>query len=82
MASITRPIKIGASEIPPEMLEALRIRRDYKRLREIAGWRSSMIDKEVSILKDLLGEEFMAKSNERTARQRPITRRPFAAYSY
>lgn len=82
MVNITKPIKIGSSEIPVEMLEALRIRRDYKRLREIAGWRSSMIDKEVSVLKDLLGDELVSKSNERIARQKQATRRPFTGYSY
>ena len=82
MANVTKPIKIGAGEISAEMLEALRIRRDYKRLREIAGWRSSMIDKEVSALKDLLGDELVSKSNERTTRQRQATRRPFTGYSY
>lgn len=83
MVRTTQPVRIGTVEIAPEVLEALRIRRDYKRLREVAGWRSSMIDKEVSELKDLLGDELVAKRrNERTARQRQVTRLPFTGYGY
>ena len=83
MAREVQPIRIGSVKITLDELEALRICRDYKRLREAAGWNSRMIDKEVSVLKDLLGDEFVVKrGNERTARQRQVTRLPFAGYGY
>lgn len=83
MAHTARPIRIGSVKITPEELEALRIRRDYKRLREAAGWSSSLNHKEASVLKDLLGEDVVSeRRNERAARQRQVTRPSFTRYGY
>ena len=67
MAHAVKPVKVGSIKITSEELEALRILRDYKRLREAAGWSSSMVNKEASVLKDLLGDSLVSRSrNERT----------------
>lgn len=73
MTYTVQPVRIGSVKITPEELEVLGIRRDYKRLREAVEWSSSMIDKEVSVLTDLLGDKIVAKRrNERTPRQRQL----------
>ena len=83
MAHTVQPVKVGSIKITSEELEALRILRDYKRLREAAGWSSGMINKEVSVLKDLLGKDLVSRRrNERTAKQRQVTQLPFAIYGY
>ena len=83
MAHAVKPVKVGSIKITSEELEALRILRDYKRLREAAGWSSSMVNKEASVLKDLLGDSLVSRSrNERTTKQRHVTQLPFARYGY
>lgn len=83
MARPIHPVRIGPVEITPEELEALQIRRDYKRLREAAGWGSGTSNKEAAILKDLLGDDpASGKRNERTARQRRVSQSPFTKYGY
>ena len=59
------------------------MRRDYKRLREVAGWRSSMIVNENSEMKDLLGGKFVVKKNNGSiTKQKQVTQRPFTTYFY
>ena len=82
MGRAIEPVKIGSAEISAEELEALRTCRDYKRLRDMAGWHSDMIDKQVSKLKDLLGEEVTKNSNERTKKQGSHPESPFARRCY
>ena len=71
MKQTHKPIKIGSVEIRSDELEALRIYRDYKRLRDTAGWRSSDGIKESQTLKDLLENEMTSvEKNERSRKTR------------
>lgn len=84
MKHTAQSVRIGSIKMTPEELKALQIRRDYKLLREAAGWSSDLIKKkDPSILKDFLGDDYVTKKrNERTAKQRQVTQLPLTGYSY
>lgn len=83
MDDTTEPVRIGRVVITPEELEALRIRRDFKRLRDAAGWESTLIKKDAAILKGLLkGDPIPTEYDEQTAKQKRIVRSPFTGYGY
>ena len=86
MLHATEPISIGSIEMSSVELEALRLYRNYKILRDAAGWRSGSANKHVSILKDLLGEGIVPKNNAGEVKgsqhrsEPPFTRRGYQAY--
>lgn len=55
--SLTRPPLYALNDhIPKEDLDALRAYREYKKIREAAGWRPRRFDDKKGIRKDLVGE--------------------------
>ena len=74
-----KPIEIGSVVLSSKEIEALRVYRDYKKLRDSAGWRSSMPN---LILKDLLGIDNTSQNHGQPKRRRSHPRRPDTGYGY
>ena len=83
MRQTHKPIKIGSVEIRSDELEALRIYRDYKRLRDTAGWHSGERIEKSQTPKDLLENELLSiDTNERSKKTRSQPTLPINRYGY
>lgn len=61
----TDPVKIGSLKLSGDELEILKTYRDYKRLREAAGWSSTLTNNRKSTLKGSLDTNPFIKNHGR-----------------